>query len=101
MARTESVWVGLRVGVISMCRMAMVSMSWLMECPAMDSMEGKVGQITGRMSEVDDNLNYLLGRLSLVTQEFNQIKSGLGQALDSIKSSFKAVSRSAALSCEK
>ncbi|XP_054266624.1 uncharacterized protein LOC128988892 [Macrosteles quadrilineatus] len=57
----------------------------------MDSMEGKVGQITGRMSEVDDNLNYLLGRLSLVTQEFNQIKSGLGQALDSIKSSFKSV----------
>uniref|UniRef100_A0A1B6FMN3 Paramyosin n=1 Tax=Cuerna arida TaxID=1464854 RepID=A0A1B6FMN3_9HEMI len=57
----------------------------------MDSMEGKVGQITGRMGEVDDNLNYLLGRLSLVTQEFNQIKSGLGEALDSIKSSFKTV----------
>lgn len=57
----------------------------------MDSMEGKVGQITGRMGEVDDNLNYLLGRLSLVTQEFNQIKTGLGQALDSIKGSFKAV----------
>lgn len=43
------------------------------------------------MGEVDDNLNYLLGRLSLVTQEFNQIKSGLGEALDSIKSSFKTV----------
>ncbi|RZF45919.1 hypothetical protein LSTR_LSTR008296 [Laodelphax striatellus] len=57
----------------------------------MDSMEGKVGQITGRMSEVDDNLNYLLGRLSLVTHEFNQIKSGLGAALDNIRSSFMEV----------
>lgn len=57
----------------------------------MDSMEGKVGQITGRMMEVDENLNYLLGRLSLVTQEFNQIKTGLGSALDDIKSSFQTV----------
>lgn len=57
----------------------------------MDSMEGKVGQITGRMAEVDENLNYLLGRLSLVTQEFNQIKSGLGTALDNIRSSFQTV----------
>lgn len=43
------------------------------------------------MAEVDDNLNYLLGRLSLVTQEFNQIKAGLGNALDEIKDSFKTV----------
>lgn len=43
------------------------------------------------MLEVDENLNYLLGRLSLVTHEFNQIKSGLGQALDDIKSSFTIV----------
>lgn len=43
------------------------------------------------MSEVDSNLNYLLGRLSLVTQEFNMIKVGLGKALDEIKSSFKEV----------
>ncbi|XP_075238148.1 uncharacterized protein LOC142334205 [Lycorma delicatula] len=57
----------------------------------MDGMEGKVGQITSRMSEIDDNLNYLLGRLSLVTQEFNQIKSGLGTALDNIRSSFLSV----------
>ena len=40
------------------------------------------------MGEVDENLNYLLGRLSLVTQEFNQIKSGLAAALDSIRKSF-------------
>lgn len=57
----------------------------------MDSMEGKVSLITGRMSEVDSNLNYLLGRLSLVTQEFNMIKQGLGKALDEIKSSFVEV----------
>ena len=43
------------------------------------------------MSEVDENLNYLLGRLSLVTQEFNQIKTGLGQALDNIRKSFHTV----------
>ncbi|CAG7727882.1 unnamed protein product, partial [Allacma fusca] len=28
----------------------------------MTSMDGKVGAITYRMGEVDDNLNYLLGR---------------------------------------
>lgn len=44
----------------------------------------QVSEITKRMTEVDDNLNYLLGRLSLVTQEFNQIKTGLGNALDNI-----------------
>lgn len=47
------------------------------------------------MSEVDTNLNYLLGRLSLVTQEFNQIKTGLGTALDNIKASFKEVQEKA------
>uniref|UniRef100_A0ABD2XGL1 Paramyosin n=1 Tax=Trichogramma kaykai TaxID=54128 RepID=A0ABD2XGL1_9HYME len=61
----------------------------------MDGMESKVGEITKRMSEVDTNLNYLLGRLSLVTQEFNQIKTGLGAALDNIKESFKAVQEKA------
>lgn len=59
----------------------------------MDSMEGKVGLITNRMQEVDSNLNYLLGRLSLVTQEFNQIKFGLGEALDNIRSSFETVQK--------
>lgn len=43
------------------------------------------------MLEVDENLNFLLGRLSMVTQEFNQIKIGLGDALDKIKSSFMTV----------
>nr|CAI5825024.1 unnamed protein product [Callosobruchus analis] len=57
----------------------------------MDNMKGKVGQITGRMKEVDENLNYLLSRLSLVTHEFNQIKTGLGKALDQIRDNFKSV----------
>jgi len=57
----------------------------------MDSMQGKMTLVTGRMAEVDENLNYLLGRLSLVTQEFGQIKTGLSGALESIRNSFKAV----------
>lgn len=47
--------------------------------------------MTAKITEVEDNLNYLLGRLSLVSQEFNQIKTGLGKALDEIKDSFNAV----------
>lgn len=47
--------------------------------------------ITSRMTEVDENLNFLLGRLSLVTSEYNQIKSGLAGALDDIRDSFLQV----------
>ncbi|XP_017882230.1 paramyosin isoform X2 [Ceratina calcarata] len=61
----------------------------------MGGMESKVSEITKRMREMDENLNYLLGRLSLVTQEFNQIKTGLGNALDNIKASFKEVQEKA------
>ncbi|XP_013179940.1 PREDICTED: protein MLP1 homolog [Papilio xuthus] len=57
----------------------------------MQSMKEKVTLITTRMAEVDDNLNYLLGRLSLVTQEFSQIKTGLGEALDKAKSNLLTV----------
>ncbi|CAH2044026.1 unnamed protein product, partial [Iphiclides podalirius] len=57
----------------------------------MESMKEKVGVITARMAEVNDNLNYLLGRLSLVTQEFSQIKTGLGDALDKAKSNLRTV----------
>ncbi|XP_069361251.1 putative leucine-rich repeat-containing protein DDB_G0290503 isoform X4 [Maniola hyperantus] len=57
----------------------------------LDNMKKNVGSITARMLEVDDNLNYLLGRLSLVTQEFGQIKTGLGDALEKAKTSFHDV----------
>ncbi|PSN31856.1 hypothetical protein C0J52_26192 [Blattella germanica] len=59
----------------------------------MGSMGGKVSQITGLMAEMDNNLNYLLGRLSLVTQEFNSIKSDLGSALDNIRHAFISVQK--------
>ncbi|XP_072382839.1 uncharacterized protein [Diabrotica undecimpunctata] len=57
----------------------------------MNNMKGKVGQITGRITEVDENITSLLGRLSMVTQEFNKIKTGLSTALEQIKESFHAV----------
>lgn len=59
----------------------------------MGSMGGKVSLITGLMAEMDSNLNYLLGRLSLVTQEFNSIKSDLGTALDNIRHAFISVQK--------
>lgn len=58
---------------------------------SVDGMNNKVSAIAGRMSEVDDNLNYLLGRLSLVTQEFKEIKVGLGEALESIRIGLETV----------
>lgn len=57
----------------------------------MGSMYDKVQQITGRMIDLDTNLNYLLGRLSVMSQEFNSIKLGLGEALDQIRETFHSV----------
>ncbi len=40
------------------------------------TMEGQVEGLTDRMVDVDSNLNYMLGQLSLVVQEFNQVRHG-------------------------
>jgi hypothetical protein len=37
-------------------------------------MEGQVEGLNDRMVDVDSNLNYMLGQLSLVVQEFNQVR---------------------------
>jgi hypothetical protein len=34
-----------------------------------------------------------MGRLSLVTQQFNQIRSGLGDVLENIRAGFKEVEK--------
>merc|ERR1719186_1050798 len=46
------------------------------------SMDNQVEGLTDRMTEVDENLNYMLGQLSLVVTEFNQVKTGLGEAME-------------------
>lgn len=51
-----------------------------------DRFKWKTTQVTDRVNEVDDHLNFLLGRLSLVVQEFNQVRGGLGEALESLRS---------------
>lgn len=61
----------------------------------MDSMDGRVGEITGRVSDVKENLNYLMGRLLLVTQEFNQTKGDLATAFENLRKTFKKVRQDA------
>merc|ERR1712071_281175 len=46
------------------------------------SMDSQVEGLTDRMTEVDSNLNYMLSQLSLVVSEFNQVKNGLGEAME-------------------
>lgn len=59
----------------------------------MDNMKNKIGLITTRMEEVDQSLNYLLGRLSVVATEFSRMKTGLGDALEKVQTSFKSVQK--------
>ena len=37
------------------------------------TMEGQVEGLTDRVADVDTSLNYMVGQLSLVVQEFNQV----------------------------
>merc|ERR1719410_540236 len=48
------------------------------------TMEGTVTGLTDRMVDVDSNLNYMLGQLSLVVQEFNTVKTGLNEAMNGL-----------------
>ncbi|KAF5270658.1 hypothetical protein FQA39_LY01396 [Lamprigera yunnana] len=50
-----------------------------------DIVEGKVNQMQNTVSNVEPNLNRLLGGLSLIMQEFNQIKIALGNTMNDIK----------------
>lgn len=45
------------------------------------NMDGTVGKINTKVADVEDNLNYLLGRLSLVSSEFNLMKDGVRDEL--------------------
>ena len=49
------------------------------------SMDGTVDKISGKVASVEDNLNYLLGRLTLVLSEFNQMKAGIGSELNKLR----------------
>ena len=40
-------------------------------------MDNQVEGLTNRMTEVDENLNYMLGQLSLVVTEFNQVRAAI------------------------
>ncbi|KAJ0174514.1 hypothetical protein K1T71_009622 [Dendrolimus kikuchii] len=51
----------------------------------MSKVKEEVDDISTRIVELGSNLNYALGRLSLVSQEFGQISSGLADVLGSLK----------------
>ncbi|CAL4124556.1 unnamed protein product [Meganyctiphanes norvegica] len=54
------------------------------------NMDGTVGKISNKVSDVEDNLNYLLGRLSLVVSEFNLMKTGIGEELNNMRDKIAA-----------
>jgi len=47
-------------------------------------MEGQVEGLTDRVADVDSSLNYMVGQLSLVVQEFNQVKSNLADGINQL-----------------
>lgn len=53
--------------------------------------ELEIAGITPRVEEMFTNVNYLMGRLSLLNKEFLELKTGLSEAIDNFKTSLADV----------
>uniref|UniRef100_A0A224XIX5 Putative paramyosin n=1 Tax=Panstrongylus lignarius TaxID=156445 RepID=A0A224XIX5_9HEMI len=51
----------------------------------MEKMDNQLAGINTHVNEIHENVNYFMGRLSLVTQEFNQTRNALAKVVDSLK----------------
>lgn len=51
----------------------------------------KVEDVKKGIEQMNENVNYLIGRLSVMNQEFGSIKLGLGESLDDLRKTFSAL----------
>lgn len=58
---------------------------------SMSGLSNKVDDTKNHMIDMDTNLNFLLGKLSLMSSEFANIKQELADALDDLRNSFQMV----------